>query len=377
MGTRRGKPVMYLHVGLPKTGTTTLQSRFVDSRPALALTGFQYPFVRGDGMFHAAVELLGWHEHWGLKPKDIDGTWARFCERARHFDGPTLVSHEIFGRLQPHHVARAMEETHGIEVHVIVTARDLARQVPAVWQERVKNGHTWNLGTFIDREKIIARDQKEKERSPFWREQGLLRAMRHWRGGVPEERVHLVTCPPRGADPEELVRRFCGVMGLDPARLVAPTQMENPSLGAPEIEILRRVNRMLDKDVPRFDYSHVIKRFFAQQTLARPDTRRVLAPARLRPRLTRVTERWIDEIDAGDWQVHGDLEELLPVDFDESGEPADRWTDEELAEIGPEVMVALLEEIVHVRRELAGMHHESLRSRIRHTAARGRDRLLG
>ena len=36
----------------------------------------------------------------------------------------------------------------GIEVHILLTTRDLARQVPAVWQEDVKNCGMLTFGEF-------------------------------------------------------------------------------------------------------------------------------------------------------------------------------------------------------------------------------------
>ncbi len=34
----------------------------------------------------------------GLDPRQVDGTWAALCQRARDFDGTTVISHEVLGR---------------------------------------------------------------------------------------------------------------------------------------------------------------------------------------------------------------------------------------------------------------------------------------
>ena len=51
-GGRRQR--LYLHVGLPKSGTTFLQALLAKNRGRLKESGFIYPFVRPEGMFHAA-----------------------------------------------------------------------------------------------------------------------------------------------------------------------------------------------------------------------------------------------------------------------------------------------------------------------------------
>ncbi len=62
-----------LHVGLPKTGTTYLQALLADHRDELRDSGVLYPFLRPGGMFHAAVEVRGSHEKFGLDPDAIAG----------------------------------------------------------------------------------------------------------------------------------------------------------------------------------------------------------------------------------------------------------------------------------------------------------------
>ena len=42
-----------------------------------------------------------------------------------------------------------MQDLSFAEVHVVCTARDLARQIPAVWQEDVKNRHVVTFADFV------------------------------------------------------------------------------------------------------------------------------------------------------------------------------------------------------------------------------------
>jgi len=342
---------LFLHIGLPKTGTTTLQARFAANRDALREAGVLYPFVRPDGMFHAAVEVLNWFPRWGLDPDQLNGTWAEFCRRARQYDGRTLVSHEVFGRAQPRHIEKAMAEVGDLELHVVATARDLSRQVTAVWQERVKNGHDYTFAQFLDREGVTRIQPAKRARAYFWREQDLTSVLKRWEQFVPAERIHVVTCPPAGGDPEELIRRFASVLDLDPALLDSATRAENPSLGAAQVELLRRVNEALDGSLDRRDYSTVVKRFFAQNVLTEHRTERATTPERLRGPLTKVARAWVDDIESHGWHVYGDLADLTSMQFDQTGvEPGDVPAEDVYAAT-PELIARLLEEVAALRGE--------------------------
>ncbi len=59
----------------------------------------------------------------------------------RGFPGRALVSHETLARTTKP-VARKAVASLGDDVRVLITCRDLGRQVPAVWQENVKNRST-------------------------------------------------------------------------------------------------------------------------------------------------------------------------------------------------------------------------------------------
>ena len=147
-GARRGPQPLFLHIGLPKSGTSFLQSLLADNRLPLKAAGTIYPFVRPECMFHAAVEVRGQHEYWGLPGELIDGTWEALLRKVRGFGSAGIISHEILAAADAAQVARVARDTADLELHVVVTARDLARQATAHWQESVKNGNPWSFAEF-------------------------------------------------------------------------------------------------------------------------------------------------------------------------------------------------------------------------------------
>jgi hypothetical protein len=336
-------------VGLPKTGTTALQRLFAANRAELRRQGVHYPFLGPEAMFHAAVDVVGWHDRWGLSPEEVAGTWPALCRAAREHDGVTVISHELLGRARARAVAAALEPLRDLDVHVVVTARDLARQVTATWQERVKNGRRYSFEVFLEREAVLP--ARSRRHSAFWREQDLLAVARRWSGQLPGDHVHIVVCPPRGADPQVLVRRFCEVVGVDSDRLRAPDRAGavNESLGAAQVVLLREVNIALGERLPQPAYAHVVKRHFAQQVLAAHRSPRALAPASLRRPFTRVTTEWAEGIQAAGYRVYGDLAELAPLAFDDSGGTPDRVPPDQVFEPVPDLLATLLLEVADLR----------------------------
>src|SRR4051794_23888950 len=121
--------VVYLHVGAPKTGTTYLQDRLYANRARLAENGISYPVGVHVDMFRAAADLT--NRRWaGL---DTSGEWDRLVTRGRRSPATAVVSHEILSGATRHQVARVMADFADAEVHVVYSARDIGRQLPAEW----------------------------------------------------------------------------------------------------------------------------------------------------------------------------------------------------------------------------------------------------
>jgi hypothetical protein len=311
-----------LHVGLPKTGTTYLQTVLAHHRDALRETGVLYPFVRPQAMFLGAVEVRGSREKFGLTAEDVAGTWQALCDRVLSHAGTSVVSHEILGGAEPDEIAAALAPLAGIEVDVVVTARDLGRQATAHWQEEVKLGDTRSFAE-LERDQLRA-DVPEGARPHFWHAQDYAAALRRWATAVPAERVHLVAGPPPGAPPDVLWHRFaeaCGVSqeadAVVDADAVAPA---NRSLTTEAIALLREVNRQLDGRLTPREHARLVKRELAEGRLAERPGTPPRTPASLADVLMPAAAAWRSEVEAGRYAVHGSLDDLTPV-LAGSGDP--------------------------------------------------------
>jgi hypothetical protein len=144
-----------------------------------------------------------------------------------------------------------------------------------------------------------------------------------WGESLPPERVHLVTVPRSGSDPDLLWTRFSRVLGIDPAWGPNRPQRSNASLGIPETQLLRLLNRRLRRVLEHRDHRHrhVVKNVIAQQTLARRDSVPVRLPPPDHDWVTELARTWIDWARRSGIDVVGDLDELLPLPLD----PDEPW----------------------------------------------------
>ena len=315
---------LYFHVGLPKTGSTSIQAALASNREALKEHGFLYPFVRQEGMFLAAVEMVGTAARWGQDPDDVAGTFAHLLRRGRRLGGTVVISHEIFGSANRAQIEAIRQQLEGYDVHVVVTARDLGRTATAEWQEQVKNGDPHSFTEYADRLLADLPDDP-REATSFWRSQNLGRLLDRWSVVAPPENTHVVICPRAGAPADLLWDRFAEALGL-PADAVDLSQVprRNESLGTAQVALLRDVLAEVDDRLPQPWHSRLAKRWFAQTLLTRGRSDKPVTPPALVERLRVVSQYWVDTIAAGGYQVHGDLDDLLPEPAAEVGRPPRR-----------------------------------------------------
>ena len=311
--------VVYLHVGAPKTGTTYLQQRLLANRGALAAHGVSYPVGYHADMFGAALDLIDLS--WGGQRDHVRGEWDALVGRVRRAPGTVVVSHEILAGAREPQVARAMHDLGDAELHVVYSARDLGRQIPAEWQESIKHRKSRSFRRYLRQVREAGRRDPDLW---FWRAQSLPDVLDRWSAEVPRERVHLVTVPQPGAPKDELWRRYCTAFGIDPAWAPMDSGSANPSIGIEEIALLRALNKRLRRaELDSAHYRRLVRQLVVHHTLARrPDMRRVTLPPKAHGWVEEVTAEWIAWVEQAGIDVVGDLDDLHPAP-----PPPGRWAD--------------------------------------------------
>jgi hypothetical protein len=334
--------VVYFHIGAPKTGTTYLQYILWHNRVALREEGLLYPGTQSSHFF-ASQDLRGIPFR-GFTDPHVPGAWRRIVAEARAWPGRTIISHESFVTANAAQIERALADLSFAEVHLVYTARDRARQLPAVWQERIKNGSVQSYGAFLRsiRSRRGARDRSVRQ---FWNTHGIVRVLRRWGSGIPPEHVHIVTVPPAGTEHRELWRRFARLLGVDPEPYDASRPRGlNTSLGAAEAEVLRQFNSAIaDLDVPWPAYAAVFKQQIAPSLSGRSE--RIELPKDAYDWAVTWSERTVAELRENGYDVVGDLADLVPrsrpTGVDPDGVPPEQLADAALAG-----MVSLVEVVL-------------------------------
>ena len=123
-----------------------------------------------------------------------------------------MLSHErlvLAGSAQAERAVRSLEPR---RLTIVITARDLARQVASSWQQQVKQRFRGPLAEFAA--DVLERAPAAEE---FWRQQDVLAAVDTWLEHVPVGQVVLVTVPSSGERPELFWERFVYACGIDPS----------------------------------------------------------------------------------------------------------------------------------------------------------------
>lgn len=304
---------LYLHVGMPKTGTTYVQSVLHAAAARLPAQGLtMLPGTRrGNIQLSAAVREA---------PVDEDRV-ARFGRRLAKVETPrVLVSDELLGGATSEQIERFLAVCPGVEAHVVVSVRSLSRLLPSTWQQRIQQrGETPSLPEFLDA--VVSREGDLAER--WWTDRGVVPALERWAEHVPLERMHVVTMPGAGSDPRTLIERYADLLGLDPGTLDVEVARPNVSLGWAQAEVLRLVRERVPKAlVTKQDYLPVGKGWLGAQHLAPQHGAPPRMPATLRgwcEEEAAATIAWLAERPI---EVVGDPDDLRP----EAGDFVDDFT---------------------------------------------------
>lgn len=299
--------VLYLHVGLPKTGTTYLQHLLAGQRDRLLNQGLLYPGSDPDH-FLATLDVMDRKFH-GHSDDRVTGMWSQTVEEVNRWEGNSLISHEVLALADEQRIRRIIDAFGSHEIRVVVTARDLARQLPAVWQEEMKNGRSYTLAEYVEKARSDW-DLQETERG-FWSRQDLPAIVQRWRSAVGTGGIDLVSVPPRGADRGLLLRRYGTALDVDLAVTESPGP-QNESLGLSQAEFLRRLNEQVWEDLPWPEYRTFVKHLLVRRAFRRNDE---LEPIRLsvtdQEWAAATSQELIARLPAEGLAIHGDLDDLV------------------------------------------------------------------
>jgi hypothetical protein len=337
---------VFIHIGAPKTGTTYLQQVLDRNRLAMEGAGVLYPRVGGTYHHSAVWDLRGTFEN-AERGRGFAGNWAELVRQSVEWRGHAVViSSEMLVYSPPKECVEILESFGDAEMHVIYTARDLVRQVPAVWQEQVKNRRVMEYGAYLA--DVLGR-RSTNFAQHFWGAQDAATALERWSQGLQPHQVHVVTAPPPGSPADLLWQRFAGVIGLDPGHYPSEIAAANESLSVTSAEVLRRYNERYGGKIPILKYrSDVMSQLLPALTEAVADRSKLPLTKDQRKKIVELSQGIVDRLDKAGYDIVGSLDELVParpglLELKGPGRGPDELSDGEIVD-------ALIDVLHHVMR---------------------------
>jgi hypothetical protein len=361
---------VYLHVGLPKTATTYLQTILWANLGVLEQQGVRLP--GGSRRAHLWASRVI-REHPAARKEVSErqhGSWERLRDDVAGWHGTALISHEFFAAASTEQAARMVSELAPAEVHLVLTAREPLGLFTASWQESIKNRDTTPMADY-------ALTESDASTAVWnWRTLDIHRVLERWSPAFPPERVHVLPLPGEEAPRREIWDRFAGLVGIDPDSVDLTQTFPNASMGVVEAETLRRINHHLEDFNSAIDRGTYIRTFLADERLVPRQGDRFWPDGERIEEIRKRGRAAVDYIAAQGFHVIGDLDALLvPEELEERRVP-ESVTDGEVAQVAVELAATLLHDVRdlrHQRRalrdELAAVVAES--QRVQETGLRG------
>jgi hypothetical protein len=336
---------LVLHIGAPKSGTTYLQSMLWANKRALRAGGVLVPGRQRHSHTRAASAINS-----GLDRER--GQWRRLVQQAAAYPGTLLISDEWLVKAGRAQIAVALADlVAGVargpgsvepEVHVVFTARDLTRQVPAGWQEELKLGRGIALDDFV----AGLADPTEKW---SWRTLDPAVVLPEWEAVVPADRIHVVTVPGSGAPRDLLWRRYAAAVGFDADLAAKPATEENESLGVAAArlyqEIGPRLRDAVGADEGRWTTQYRwLRRYVGHELLVPLGGDRIALSPEAHATVRERALASVAAIGSSGWDVIGDLDDLVGA-AEPSGRRPDAVTDAEMLEVAVGMVERLLADL--------------------------------
>lgn len=357
---------VYFHVGVPKSGTTFLQTAMWHNRDRLREQGFLYPGSKRMDHYHASQVVRGASRRRLGSSADA---WDRLVRQLDEWPGTGLVSHEFFSMATRGQAQEAVAALAPAEVHVVLTARDYVRQFPAVWQEALKMSWDGSFDEFM--KKAFARELRG---AWGWNSQDVPAVLERWSSAVPPDRVHVITLPPPGAPRNLLWQRWCEVLELDDSTFDLDLTFANESLGAAQAALLRQVKPHLSGPLGEGPVRHRwLRHYFGHEVLVPQRGDRFGVRDTDAARLRELSIAAAEAIERAGYAVTGDLADLVPGEVQPSQPHPDDVSETEMLEVATRAIEQMIRDV----RELHNQRNH-WRERARRLAAtrtlRGRSR---
>jgi hypothetical protein len=300
-----------LHVGPPKTGTTTVQTAFFTAREAIRAQGVRYAGKRSfSAAAYRSVLARGTYRNHGAPPPPR--VWQNLLKEVRTApESRVVLSSEYLAGARPAEIGRIVSDLDPARVHVVFTLRSLSRLLPSAWQQDLRNGTTTSYEAWLH--EVL--DADRPRRMPFWHPHRHDEAVARWADAVGPEHVTVIAVDER--DHEFSLRVFEQLVGLRSGTLVGVPELANRSLTLYEAEAMRALNvAFAERGVGKAQQSTIGHAGVSYELRTRPigpDEPRIETPQWALDRAGEIAREMAAGIAASGVRIVGDLDSLTAV----------------------------------------------------------------
>lgn len=303
-----------VHIGPPKTGTTTLQAAFHRARDEVLKQGVRYIGPQRHSRRAVLAALADTdaplNRRWDVRAGNRE--WERIVAEVVGTREPRLLfSSERLSHSDAASVRRIVDVFDPSRVQVVATLRPLWKVMPSQWQQGVQAGSREPLDGWLER---VLAESADDPRS-FWHWQRHDRLIARWAEAVGTERMLAVVVDE--SDHAMVLRTFERLLAIRPDTLRLHEDLSNRSLTVPEVETLRAFNRAArQNNIPVDDSWRLIKPGprMKRRTPAK-DEPRIQLPAWAAPRVAAIADEIVAGIEVSGVRVIGELGALASPAF--------------------------------------------------------------
>lgn len=332
---------VFVHIGLPKTATSYLQTIIWSNRDALRERGIVVPGAERRDHLWASRTVR--EQRWPERASQAQRTaWDRVRAELAGASGTGLISHEFFAAAAAEQAVAMVSALAPAEVHLVVTAREPLGLFTASWQESLKNGSTTPMPAY-------AREVSPRPTDIWnWRTLDLRLVLERWGQAVPADRIHVLVLDPR-AGSDDVWHRFAGIVGFETDGIDLSGSFPNTSMGVVEAETLRRVNERVSGFDSAFDKGVYLRTFLADERLVpRGGDRFWPEPDQIEECRRRGRDA-VAHLEATGVDVVGELADLLVPDEIAPRRSTTSVTDEEVAAVAVDLVATMLGDVRSLR----------------------------
>lgn len=225
-----------IHIGPPKTGTTTLQSSLYRNRDTLRAMGIRYV---GSGTQSSAAAMAVTRRRNRINGHLVDmSAWRRLVDEVRRSTEPTIViSSEWFAAASPEQIKRISQLSPGADYLIVVTVRPLDQILPSRWRQNVIEGATYSYAEWLE---LIFSKSDNPYGDRFWHQHRHDKLIRRWAEVFGPEAIAVICA--EVVDSGRLLRHFETLIGANEGVLGSQLSVRNRSLDAVTVEAVRRYN---------------------------------------------------------------------------------------------------------------------------------------